>query len=306
MNFNNLQKVYDCVGKIGVSRAAKKLGYAESSVRRYVREYNAVTGGRRKVKILVVDIETTPINVLVWSLNGRDYIPHDRIKRDWNILCWSAKWLCAPDVMSDVLRPREARAGNDKRILKSIGKLLDESDIVIAHNGLGFDIPKINTRLYYNGLLPPSPYRVIDTLRHARKTMGFTSNKLDYLGNYTMRKKKIKTEFSLWDDCMNGDQSALDYMVKYNKTDVLLLEDVYIDLLPWIKPHPNIGIYIDSDSSVCPSCGSKRIEITDKFYITSANKYRSVRCKDCGSWARMATGDLTLQERRSLLRSAAI
>ena len=48
-------------------------------------------------------------------------------------------------------------------------------------------------------------------------------------------------------------------MLKYNKRDVTLLEEVYLRIRPWIKGHPNCANYIDSKVPICSNCGSKNL-----------------------------------------------
>ncbi|MBT6047939.1 MAG: hypothetical protein HOG49_14110, partial [Candidatus Scalindua sp.] len=202
------------------------------------------TIGNTGMKVLLFDIETTPMEVFVWQLNSKsnNYISHGNIIEDWNILSWSAKWLYDSKVMSDIQTPREAKNRNDKRISQSIWNILDEADIIIAHNGDRFDIKKLNTRFFMNGLNPPSPYQSIDTLRVAKRSFAFSSNRLDYLGQIMTNKGKLETNFQLWKDCLKGDKSQLDRMLAYNEEDVRLLEEVYVQLRPWVKSHPNMGL----------------------------------------------------------------
>src|SRR4029078_8668904 len=94
---------------------------------------------------------------------------------------WRATWLGERKMLSDRLTPREAKNQNDKRIVKNLWKLLNEADVVIAHNGDRFDLPKINARFLIHQIKPPSHYETIDTLKTARRKFGLTSNKLDYI-----------------------------------------------------------------------------------------------------------------------------
>ena len=65
-------------------------------------------------KILIFDIETTPMPVWVWDF-GKQYVPHTNLVKDkagnqkfWYVLSWAAKWLYDDDTISDVLTPEEA------------------------------------------------------------------------------------------------------------------------------------------------------------------------------------------------------
>ncbi len=238
-------------------------------------------------RILLFDIETTPMPVWVWDF-GKQYVPHTNLVRDddgeqraWYILSWAAKWLYDDSVSSDILTPKEARSRDDSRILKSVWEMLDLADIVIAHNGDRFDIRKLNARFISNDMLPPSPYKSIDTLKIARREFAFSSNKQDYLTKHFGLAEKLDTDFQLWVDCMNGDKEQLARMMDYNRRDVVGLEQVYLKLRPYIKNHPNVGVIMDSD--VCPSCGSTSLVPSHATYFTSANEFISYRCNGCGT-----------------------
>ena len=71
--------------------------------------------------------------------------------------------------------------------------------------------------------------------------------------------RKLDTNFDLWKKCMEGDEESLEYMLTYNKGDVTKLEDVYFKLRPYIRKHPNLGIYIGEDVPVCGHCGSTHL-----------------------------------------------
>ena len=113
------------------------------------------------------------------------------------MLSWSAKWLDSNETFSAVLTPEEALHEDDTRIVKDLWILLDEADVVIAHNGKKFDVPKCNARFIVAGLAPPSFYKQIDTLDIAKKQFGFSSNKLDALAGYFGFKTKLDTSFEL-------------------------------------------------------------------------------------------------------------
>ena len=252
-------------------------------------------------KILLFDIETTPLEVYVWSLIGNKYIQPNNIIKDWNVVSWSAKWLYDSKVMSDVQTPTEAVARDDARIIDSVWALMDSADVVIAHNGDRFDIKKLNTRFHINGLLPPSPYQSIDTLKVVKKSFAFSSNKLDYLSKLMTNRGKLETNFKLWTDCLHGDETALLKMLTYNEEDVRILEEVYVELRPWVKSHPNVGMY--SDSKCCPTCGSDDLKPNGGYYTTVSNQYLSFSCKGCGSLSRRLESELTVDERKTLMRS---
>lgn len=246
-------------------------------------------------KILVFDIETAPINAYVWGLWNQN-VGTNQIKSDWFMLCWSAKWLFEDKVHHDRLNSREVVKQDDKRISKSLWRLIDQADIVIAHNGDKFDIRKMNTRFILNGIKPPSPYQSIDTLKHARRRLSLSSNRLDYIAQVLGVGRKIDTGgFDLWDQSIKGNEEALKKMDEYCQRDVELLEEVYLELRPYIKPHPNIGLYIGDNLERCPSCGSENLEPRG-YYYTYINQYDAFQCGNCDSWSRSRKTNTPLKD----------
>lgn len=239
-------------------------------------------------KILILDIETSPLKAYVWK-RWKENISLDQTISEWFMLCWSAKWLFSAETMSCSVTPEDVLKEDDSRILKPLWELLNTADIVITHNGDKFDLPKINSRFLLNNLPPTTPFHSIDTKKVACNQFGFSSNKLDALAGYFGIEHKLDTDFNLWKRCLEGDKEALNYMEIYNVKDVEILEEVYLKLRPWIKNHPNIGNFIDSDELVCSNCGSKHIEDTGEYYYTNTNKYNIYRCKECGAISRSRT-----------------
>lgn len=122
--------------------------------------------------ILVFDIETTPGKAWIWS-GFQKYVPHTMVESPPDILMWSAKWLG-----SDHIYWSTAWDYSKKKCLTALRDLLDEADIVIAHNGDKFDIRRLNTFFLKEGVEPPSPSDSIDTLKVARAQFGFMYNRL--------------------------------------------------------------------------------------------------------------------------------
>lgn len=252
-------------------------------------EGNPIEGHAQKLpKILIFDLETAPLRAFVFqkSVWGGN-VGADQVISEWYMLCWSAKWLFNDHIYSSRLTSKESLAEDDSRIVKDLWKLLDEADIVVAHNATGFDVPNMNTRLLVNKLPPTSPYQIIDTKQVAKRQFGFTHNSLNALARIFGFEPKMETDFELWKKCVNGDEKSLKYMEEYNKGDVELLERVYLVLRPWIKGHPNLGLYVESEEPVCPNCGSHELKwVTDKFFYTGASKFPLYQCK-CGAFGRL-------------------
>ncbi len=200
----------------------------------------------QEAKILIFDIETS-LMVFTAFHTGMQYLGDVNIEKDFHVISWAAKWLGEEEVYSDVLTPTESKKGNDKRILKGLWKLLDEADIVIGHNSDKFDLKKVNTRFILNDLPLPRPSKSIDTLKIARKTFSFSSNKLDYLCKlFGLPAKEGNEEgYTLWLKCLNGNKQALKDMETYNRNDVVILENLYNILKSGINKPVKIKVYKD-------------------------------------------------------------
>ena len=180
-------------------------------------------------------------------------------------------------------RGYSAHKEDDEKLVRDLWKVLDEADIVIAHNGDKFDVRKSNARFVFHGLKPPSPYKTVDTLKIARKHFSFNSNRLDDLGHYLGVGRKLPTTGKdLWLRCIRGDEDAWSRMIKYNAHDVALLERVYLQLRPWATSHPDLGSY--SKKLVCPTCHSRNLQHRG-YNVTKTGRRQRLQCMDCGAWS---------------------
>jgi len=255
-------------------------------------------------KVLLFDIETSPMEFYGWQLFKQTVLPHQVIK-DWSTLCWSAKWLNEPEIMNGRVKPKEAINREDMSIMQGIWDLIDEADITITHNGKAFDHKKTNARFLNNGFGPPSPYQMIDTKIESGKNFMFSSNSLDWLCKIMdVDQKKNPQGFPLWVDCVHGDKKALKRMQAYCDQDVRALEDVYMMIRPWIRSHPNMGIFVECDEPVCPTCASLELDYTG-YYRTMVSNFRAFRCKSCRSIGRLRKSDISRDVRNSLTISTA-
>lgn len=241
-------------------------------------------------RVLLLDIETAPILGAVWKI-WKENIGLEQIEGDWYILSFCAKWLGSK--RSEVIYHDSASNPNredDTELLKKLWTLLDQADVVVAHNGRRFDVRKINTRLVTRCFAPPSPFVIVDTLEIAKRHFSFTSNKLQYLSDrLCASKKRLHGQFPgylLWKECLRGNPKAWAEMRRYNIQDVISLEELYLKLRPWMVGHPNLGNFGgDTSATTCPKCGSTHIHKRGSYY-TQVGVYQRYRCTTCGGWSR--------------------
>jgi hypothetical protein len=266
-------------------------------------------------RVLCIDIETSPIVAYVWGLYDQN-VGLNQIVEDWEILCVCAKWLGSDEVMEFNSSPMYRDLGKicPKRVedgefhsfdelAEALWILLDEADAVVAHNAVKFDNKKIKTKLMLAGLPPPSPYKIIDTLKIARDQFGFTSNRKDFLSKKLGGDGKHDTGgMQLWIDCINGDTAAWDKMLEYCKNDVLELERIYLEIRSWDNKHPNLQQFYKDALERCGTCGSPDLKPEDnKFAHTNVSTFEVLRCQSCGALKRRRTNLRTLEQRKTTL-----
>jgi uncharacterized protein YprB with RNaseH-like and TPR domain len=253
-------------------------------------------------KMLFIDIETAPILGHVWSL-WKQNVGLNQIKEDWYIMSFCAKWAGEDEIIYEDGRDTPE---DDYSMLLTLHKLLDQADYVVAHNGDRFDIKKIKARMILNGISPPSPFKSIDTLKIVKKEFAFTSNKLAYLTDKLCTTKKLDhakyAGFTLWTECLRGNDDAWEEMREYNIVDVTSLEELYEILRPWSSMHPNINAQSDDETMLCPKCGSDHI-VKRGFFHTNKGKFQRYHCHTCHGWSSTTTTMNTKEKRASLLQS---
>lgn len=257
----------------------------------------------QRPKILTLDIETAPIEACVWSL-WKQNVGLNQIVTEWSLLSYAAKWLDKKRVIYSDNR-NEDNPRDDGRLMGELWKLLDAADIVVAQNGVQFDLRKIKARFVMLGYPPFSPVRVIDTMLESRKAFAFTSNKLEWLTDKLAEHKKLKHKkfpgFELWTECLAGNPAAWDEMKRYNIQDIKGTEEVYLVIRPWIVGHPNIALYDTNDHTTrCPCCGSADIE-EDGYAFTQVSQYVRYHCTECGAWSRSRYTINSLAKRKATL-----
>jgi len=250
-----------------------------------------------KPNILMIDIETAPIKAYAWGI-WQQNIGINQIVEPGYTLCFAAQWLGEDNMMFSSIH----EDGRDEMVRKA-HHLIDTADMVVHYNGTKFDIPILNQEFLQSKLGPASPHINIDLLRTVKQRFRLPSNKLDYVARVLGLEGKVKNSgMSLWIDVMAGDEDAWEDMKTYNIQDVKLLEDVYYELLPWIKNHPNMALWDTEQQNdrQCPTCGSIHLQKRGTYY-TQTMTYQRYHCQGCGAWSKERTNNLPREKKANIL-----
>ena len=232
------------------------------------------------MKILLIDIETTPNLAHVWGL-WQQNVGLNQLLESTEMMCFAAKFIGdkRTQFYSTFWDGKEA-------MVQKAWDLLNEADVVVGWNSRSFDEKHLNREFLQAGLTPPSPYRSLDLMLAVKKKFRLPSNKLQYVSTMLGLAGKVQhSGHQLWIQCMAGIEKAWREMRKYNKQDVDLLEDVYWAILPWIDGHPTVGLYDGTEEDSCPNCGGTDLK-REGYAYTQLGAFQRFVCRGCGKWSR--------------------
>lgn len=248
--------------------------------------------------ILILDVETFPNTAYVWKF-FKENIGAKQVLEYSTLASFAWKWLGEDNVFYE-----DTEHQSETELVKKLLNVLDVADIVVAHNGAKFDLPTIQGRALVLGLRPPSPYKIVDTLLAARYEFNFPANNLVHLARLLEVEAKGDHEkfpgFELWEQCIKGNPEAWQEMRKYNIQDVVTLEQIYMKMRPWMRRHPSVSIFSESENILCPKCGSDHVQYRG-YVTTNLYKYRKFQCQSCGGWSRTRFNEYPNEIKHALL-----
>lgn len=230
-------------------------------------------------KIMFFDIETSPNVCYSWRIGYNINLTPDNIVEERKIMCIC--WKYAGEDATYALTWDKNH--DDKKMLAEFNRVIQECDVAIGHNGDKFDLKWVKTRNIFHKLPPINNVITVDTLKLARNQFNFNSNKLDYIGDMLGVGRKTETGgYSLWTRVLSGEKKALNEMVEYCRNDVVLLEDVYNAIRPYVDRTPiHMGMLKHNDRLACPSCGCKKVYKSSKVTLRTGT-YQRYKCTECG------------------------
>mgnify|MGYP002654223612 CR=1 FL=1 len=238
------------------------------------------------MKILFLDLETSPNLAFVWGLWDQN-VAINQLMESTEVICFGARWYGEKKVTF-----RSTHHDGKKKMLKDLHALMEEADVLVGWNSAAFDSKHIKREFLEAGMLPPSPYKELDLMRVVKSQFKFPSNKLDYVAQTLGVGAKVQhSGFDLWIGCMAGDNKSWGKMKEYQIQDVNLLIDLYEKLKPWIKNHPHAALHEGIEGG-CSNCASVNIQRRG-YARTITATYQRFQCTDCGKWLR---GDKAIEK----------
>jgi hypothetical protein len=229
------------------------------------------------VKTLYIDIESSPNVAHVWGL-FRQTVSLSQLQESTRMISFAAKWKGSKKVYFY----SEFHSGQ-RAMLTAAHELLSEADVVVTYNGKGYDIPNLNREFVLAKMVPPAPFMHVDLLQTIRRKFRFASTKLAHVTKQLGLNTKVENGgHMLWVRCMAGDPKAWAIMRRYNRQDVVILEELHDRVLPWTVGQPNSRLMFGDG---CPVCGSEEL-VKEGFAYTSLGKYQRFHCRDCGGWSK--------------------
>ena len=233
------------------------------------------------MRILKIDIETAPAKAYIWDLKTR-YVPISQVQEDGYILCFAYQWVGEDDAWISTRWEH-----GEEAMVTLAWELLDEADAVIHYNGNNFDIPRLNTEFLRYRLGPPSPSHHIDLYRTVAQNFRVLSRSMNHMLHILGMESKLEHKgMELWTNCMKGVKEDQRLMEEYNIQDVNVLGDLYLELRPWIRQHPNVALWMPHGSTpLCPICGSTKLKFKS-YKRTKVLSYKQYHCQECGAYPR--------------------
>jgi uncharacterized protein YprB with RNaseH-like and TPR domain len=258
------------------------------TIRKHVantRKKTNIQAQRQPIKRLFFDIETSYLVVRSWGIYKQTIRPENVIQ-DKRIICISYKWQGEDKIHTLTWNQHQ----NDKKMIKAFINVMGEASEIVAHNGDKFDIRELRTRAIANNVLMYPTYRTLDTLSKSRQYFKFTSNKLDYIGKYLNVGKKLEHEgMNLWVKVVeHNDKNALKRMVEYCEQDVILLEDAYFAISPYIYHNNNFAVLKGGKKWHCPECASSDVELCHTYTTAMGIIRRNMKCNNCAKQYRVS------------------
>jgi predicted PolB exonuclease-like 3'-5' exonuclease len=212
----------------------------------------------KKAKVLIYDLETSPNIGWFWRAGYKQNIQPNQIIKERAIICVSYKWEGEDEVYNLTWDNKQC----DKFLIEQFVEVLNEADLIVAHNGDNFDLKWLKTRALFHRIEMLPNYKQFDTLKLAKSKLYLNSNRLDYISKFLGFEGKIQTTPDLWNKVvMLNDRNAMKDMLDYCDEDVRQLEKVYNELQYLDNPRLHVGVLNNEVKYSSPVSGNYNLKL---------------------------------------------
>mgnify|MGYP000917604695 FL=1 len=212
----------------------------------------------KTAKVLIYDLETSPNIGWFWRAGYKQNIQPNQIVKERAIICVSYKWQGEDEVYNLTWDKNQC----DKFLIEQFVEVLNEADLIVAHNGDNFDLKWLKTRALFHRIPMLPNYKQFDTLKLAKAKLYLNSNRLDYISKFLGFEGKIQTTPDLWNKVvMLNDRNAMKDMLDYCDEDVRQLENVYNELQYLDNPRVHVGVLNGEVKYSSPISGNYNLEL---------------------------------------------
>ena len=240
------------------------------------------------MKVLHLDIETSPMLVYTHYIGSKVSLSHGQIKQgaESKVICTQYMW--ETDKEAKYI-PWKGKAGNwdDTLVLQKTAELIKQSDLIIGQNLDSFDMKVLQGRMVTLGLEPFDYDLTLDVLKMSRKSFRFASQKLDHRAKQYGNRGKDRMYFDDWIDVVEGTVPVSAKMGPYGCQDVTETRfvlhkefDGYRNLP--LKVQKLILSFLTPDKKLyCDRCAKRRQRRYD-IKVKQRKDFKEVSCNRCG------------------------
>lgn len=237
----------------------------------------------KPIKVLTYDIETSFVLARVWG-TGKQYVGHDAIQDETQIITVAYKWL-GDNKVHYLEWSRKKKS--DKKLMKAFLEEYNQADMVIGWNNNSFDNKIVNSRAMKYGLEVNTRVKSFDIMRQVKSVFRLPSYSMAYVSKYLGLGGKLQHNgIKMWEDIAWGSKKdykqSMAMMIKYNVQDVALTEEIFYKLRPYLKSVTHMGVLTGKSKMTCPHCGGDHGKLYRTQVTAGGAIQRIMKCKKDG------------------------
>ena len=231
-------------------------------------------------RVMIYDIETSRVTASIWG-TGKQYINHTSLTSHTKIISIAWKWLGEDEVHWVKWDKKHC----DKKLMKEFLKEYNKADMVIGQNNNSFDNKLVATRAAYHRLFVNKFIKSFDIYRQAKSVFRLASYSMAYMAKYFgLTLKQSHEGIHMWEMIEFGNKKEqeeyLKKMIDYNVGDIITTEELYLTLLPYLKPVMSTAVQLGNPSWACPTSGSTNVKLYRTTWTSAGTIQRIMYCKE--------------------------